>query len=68
VEDDKGNPYSIPVEKLVTKGVEFRVCQITLQRRKLDPKKFLPAAKFVPSGVKEVTRLQAQEGYAYLKP
>ena len=68
VEDDKGNPYSIPVEKLVAKGVEFRVCQITLQRRKLDPKKFLPAAKFVPSGVKEVTRLQAQEGYAYLKP
>lgn len=67
-EDNKGNPYSIPVEKLATQGVEFRVCQITLQRRNLDPKKFSPVAKFVPSGVKEVTRLQAQEGYAYLKP
>jgi intracellular sulfur oxidation DsrE/DsrF family protein len=67
-EDSKGNPYSIPIEKLATMGVEFRVCQITLQRRNLDPKKFSPVAKFVPSGVKEVTRLQIQEGYAYLKP
>jgi intracellular sulfur oxidation DsrE/DsrF family protein len=67
-EDSKGNPYSIPVEKLAAKGVEFRVCQITLQRRNLDRKQFSPVAKFVPSGVKEVTRLQAQEGYAYLKP
>jgi len=67
-EDNKGNPYSIPVEKLAARGVEFRVCQITLERRNLDQKQFSPIAKFVPSGVKEVTRLQAQEGYAYLKP
>lgn len=66
-EDDKGNPYSGTVTKLAAKGVEFRVCKITLERRKIDPKKVLPEAKLVPSGVAEVTKLQ-HEGYAYLKP
>lgn len=67
-EDKNGNPYNIPVEELAQQGVEFRVCEITLKSRKLDRNKFLPEAKFVPSGVQEVTRLQAEEGYAYLKP
>ena len=67
-EDENKNPYSGTVAKLASKGVEFRVCQITLERRKIDPKKLLPEAKLVPSGVAEVTKLQAKEGYAYLKP
>ncbi|MEK7206269.1 MAG: DsrE family protein [Pseudomonadota bacterium] len=66
-EDKNGNPYNIPVTELSAKGVEFRVCKITLERRKIDPKKVIPGAKLVPSGVVEVTKLQ-QEGYAYLKP
>jgi len=66
-EDKNGNPYNISVTELSTKGVEFRVCKITLERRKIDPKKVIPEAKLVPSGVVEVTKLQ-REGYAYLKP
>ena len=66
-EDKNGNPYSGPVAALAAKGVEFRVCKITLERRKIDLKKVIPEAKLVPSGVVEVTKLQ-QEGYAYLKP
>ncbi|MGE5242289.1 MAG: DsrE family protein [Bacteroidota bacterium] len=66
-EDKNGNPYEGTVEKLAAKGVEFRVCKITLERRHIDPKKVLPEAKLVPSGVVEVTKLQ-QQGYAYLKP
>jgi uncharacterized protein len=66
-EDKNGNPYSGTVAALAAKGVEFRVCKITLERRKIDPKKVIPEAKLVPSGVVEVTKLQ-QEGYAYLKP
>ena len=66
-EDKNGNPYSGPVAELSAKGVDFRVCQVTLERRKIDPKKVIPEAKLVPSGVVEVTKLQ-QEGYAYLKP
>ncbi len=67
-EDKNGNPYNIAVEELAQQGVEFKVCEITLKSRKLDRNKFLPEVKFVPSGVQEVTRLQAEEGYAYLKP
>jgi intracellular sulfur oxidation DsrE/DsrF family protein len=66
-EDENKNPYAGTVTKLAAKGVEFRVCQITLERRKIDPKKLIPEAKLVPSGVAEVTKLQ-QQGYAYLKP
>lgn len=66
-EDENKNPYNGTVTKLAAKGVEFRVCQITLERRKIDPKKLVPEAKLVPSGVAEVAKLQ-QQGYAYLKP
>ena len=63
-----GNPYNIPVEELAARGVEFRVCEITLKANKIDPKKLLPQTKLVPSGVVEIGRLQAKEGFVYLKP
>lgn len=66
--DKEGNPYNVKVEELQAKGVEFRVCNNTLKSRNIDPKTVLPNAKIVPSGVAEVGRLQAQEGYVYLKP
>lgn len=66
--DSTGNPYHIPVEELKAKGVKFDVCQITLRSRKLEAKQFIPEATFVPSGVVEIGKLQAREGYSYLKP
>jgi intracellular sulfur oxidation DsrE/DsrF family protein len=66
--DKNGNPYNINVEELKGKGVQFDVCEITLRNRKLDRKKFIQEATFVPSGVAEITRLQQREGYAYLRP
>ena len=67
-QDKNGNPYEVTVQDLVSKGVDFRVCNITLQSRHIDPKQVIDEAKIVPSGVAEVSRLQSQEGYAYLKP
>ena len=67
-QDKNGNPYNVIVEDLAGKGVEFRVCNFTLASRKIDPKTVIPEAKIVPSGVAEVARLQAREGYVYLKP
>jgi intracellular sulfur oxidation DsrE/DsrF family protein len=67
-EDKDKNPYNVIVEDLVSQGVEFKVCNITLERRKIERSKVIPEAKIVPSGVGEVSRLQAREGYAYLKP
>ncbi len=66
--DAKGNPYNINVEALEAKGVDFRVCNNTLVSRKIDPKTVLPGAHIVPSGVAELAKLQAKEGYVYIKP
>ena len=63
-----GNPYDIPVQELAARNVEFRVCKNTLEARSIDANQLLPEASLVPAGVAEISRLQVQEGYAYLKP
>ena len=66
--DKNGNPYEVTVQELKTKGVDFRVCNNTLKGRKINPGTVLAEATIVPSGVAEIGRLQAKEGYVYLKP
>lgn len=67
-QDKNGNPYEPVVQTLKDKGVDFRVCNNTLASRKLDASAVIPEATVVPSGVAEIGRLQAKEGYVYLKP
>ena len=66
--DRKGTGYDGPVGALASQGVEFRVCNNTLTQRNIPASKLLLETKVVPAGVVEVTRLQQQEGFAYLKP
>lgn len=66
--DKNGNPYNIAVEELMSQGVDFRVCNNTLKSRSIDPKRVLQGARIVPSGVAEIGKLQAREGYVYIKP
>ena len=66
--DSKGREFSGLVGDLAGKGVQFRVCNNTLVSRNIDPGKVVMEAKIVPSGVAEVARLQAKEGFVYLKP
>jgi intracellular sulfur oxidation DsrE/DsrF family protein len=66
--DKNGNPFEVGVQELMQRGVEFRVCEFTLKSRNIDKSQMIDDLKYVPSGVAEVARLQAQEGYAYLKP
>ena len=66
--DSKGREFSGTVGELAGRGVQFRVCNNTLTTRNIDPSKVVMEAKIVPSGVAEVARLQAKEGYVYLKP
>ncbi len=66
--DANGNPFEVAVQDLVSRGVEFRVCEYTLKSRNIDKKQMIDDVKYVASGVAEVARLQAQEGFAYLKP
>ncbi len=61
-------PFTGAISDLASKGVEFRVCNNTLVSRKIDPAKVAMEAKVVPSGVAEVARLQAREGFVYLRP
>jgi len=61
-------PLAGSISDLANKGVEFRVCNNTLVSRKISPEKLVMESKVVPSGVAEVARLQAKEGYVYLRP
>ena len=65
--DDKGE-FAPVVAGLKAKGVDFRVCNNTLVGRKIDPATVIPEASIVPSGVAEIGRMQAKEGFVYLKP
>ena len=66
--DSQGREFSGQVSALAGRGVEFRVCNNTLSTRKIDANKVLMETSIVPSGVAEVARLQAKEGFVYLKP
>ena len=61
-------PVAGSISDLANKGVEFRVCNNTLVSRNISPDKVAMEAKIVPSGVAEVARLQAKEGFVYLHP
>lgn len=66
--DSQGREFSGPVSALAARGVDFRACNNTLVSRGIDAGRLLMEAKVVPSGVAEVARLQAREGFVYLKP
>lgn len=63
-----GFAYASQVAALKEKGVEFRVCRNTLKGRNLDDNAVIMEAQVAPSGVAEIGRLQAREGFVYLKP
>ena len=66
--NQSGQPFAGSVSELVSKGVEFRVCNNTLVSRQISADKVLMEAKVVPSGVAEVAKLQAKDGFVYLRP
>jgi intracellular sulfur oxidation DsrE/DsrF family protein len=66
--DKNGNPFDIPVQALKERKVEFRVCSNTLKSRKIAQSSVISEATIVPSGVAEIARLQAKEGFVYLRP
>lgn len=66
--DKNGAPFDAAVSELKARGVEFKLCRNTVTSRKIDPSALNPEAHIVPSGVAEAARLQAREGYSYLRP
>jgi intracellular sulfur oxidation DsrE/DsrF family protein len=63
-----GRPFDAAVSALAAQGVEFRVCNNTLTAHNVPQSQLLPEASLVPAGVVEIARLQAREGYAYIRP
>lgn len=66
--DIYGRPYIVNIERLMYKGVDFKVCKDTLTSRKIETSRIIPGARVVPSGLAELARLQEAEGYVYFKP
>jgi intracellular sulfur oxidation DsrE/DsrF family protein len=60
--------YAPLVSALVSRGVVFEVCEITLKNRNLRREQFVMEANFTPSGVVRIAELQAKEKFAYIKP
>lgn len=67
-QDAGGRPYAEWVDQLAGKGVEFRICQNSMNALKLTKKDLIDKVQVVPSGVAEIARLQAREGYVYIRP
>lgn len=67
-ENAAGQPFAGAIGELSGRGVEFRVCNNTLVSRKIPADRVVMEAKVVPSGVAEVSKLQARESFVYLKP
>ncbi len=65
--DKNGSDYVGPVSALLSRGVIFEVCEITLKLRNMKREQFIQEAEFTPSGVVRLTKLQLQ-GSAYIRP
>jgi intracellular sulfur oxidation DsrE/DsrF family protein len=63
-----GKPFDAAVSALAAQGVEFKLCSNTLAAHDIPLSQVLPEARLVQSGVVEVARLQAREGFVYLRP
>ncbi|MEN9903255.1 MAG: hypothetical protein RL651_1919 [Pseudomonadota bacterium] len=67
--DDKNNlEYASLVSDLKTRGVDFEVCELTIEKKNIDKSKFVLEATFTKSGVVRITELQNQKHFAYIKP
>ena len=67
-QDAGGRPYADWVDQLAAKGVEFRICQNSMNALKLTKKDLIEKVQVVPAGVAEIARLQAREGFVYIHP
>jgi intracellular sulfur oxidation DsrE/DsrF family protein len=67
-QDATGRPFAEWVDQLSAKGVEFRICQNSMNAYKLTREDLVDKVQIVPSGVAEIARLQNREGYAYIRP
>lgn len=66
--DEKGREYAPYIDELSMAGVEFKACGNTMMTMNLTLDDLNFGVEVVPSGMVEVTRLQLEEGFAYVHP
>lgn len=66
--DEKGREYAPYIDELSMAGVSFKACGNTMMTLNLTLDDLNFGVEVVPSGMVEVTRLQLEEGYAYVHP
>jgi intracellular sulfur oxidation DsrE/DsrF family protein len=66
--DKSGVVFAPALMELQAKGVKFLVCRNTLTSRQLTDANVAEFAGVVQAAVGEIARLQARQGYAYIKP
>ncbi|HSG59997.1 MAG TPA: DsrE family protein [Pseudomonadales bacterium] len=66
--DEKGRAYGPYIDELSMAGVEFKACGNTMMTMNLTLDDLNFGVERVESGMVEVTRLQLEEGYAYVHP
>lgn len=64
----QGSTFTGSIGDLSNRGVQFRVCENTLTARDIPKEQVVMEAGLVLSGVAEAARLQAREGFVYLRP
>lgn len=62
-----GSPVEARVQEAIASGFAVNACQNTMRGQHLEPKDMIAKVGYVPSGVGELIRRQA-EGYAYIRP
>lgn len=56
------------IRNLESRGVRFVACELSMKKNNMDQALLMPGVETTASGVVELSRLMAQEGYAYIKP
>jgi intracellular sulfur oxidation DsrE/DsrF family protein len=67
-ERDRQGEYASTISDLQAKGVKFVACSMSMKKNNIVESSLLPNVSTVTSGVVELTRLQAVEHQAYIKP
>ena len=66
-EDATGGQYSAQMEQLIASGIRIFACKATLNYFTLTEDDLAFGVETVPSGVATLGRLQAREGWGYIK-
>jgi uncharacterized protein len=65
---DGGYPYALMVSDLQDRGVRFEACANSMASLHIKASQLDEGVRVVPSGMAEIARLQAREGYVYVRP